>query len=71
MTPAETEKAPPRLVQKAPPARDVCHFPKPPQRHEVYSFPIYYKGALVQEYYDPKLLTEFEATAREKGIWSD
>ena len=40
------------------PARAICHFPKPPQRHEVCGFSIYYKGALVREYYGKALLKE-------------
>lgn len=43
MTPAETEKALRDLFKKLRfPARAVCHFPKPPQRHEVCGFSIYY-----------------------------
>ena len=41
---------------------------KPPQRREVCGFSIYYKGALVREYYGKNLLAEFEKTASEKGI---
>lgn len=65
MTPAETEKALRDLFKKLrSPARAICHFPKPPQRHEVCGFSIYYKGALVREY----LLKEFKKTCREKEL---
>ena len=50
------------------PARAVCHFPKPPQRRDVCGFSIYYKGALVREYYAKKLLAEFDKTASEKEL---
>ena len=70
MTPAEAEKAPRDLFKKLrSPARASCHFPKPPQRHEVSGFSIYYKGALVREYYGKALLKEFEKTCREKDLW--
>ena len=36
---------------------------------EVCRFSIYYKGALVREYYGKNLLAEFEKTASEKGLW--
>lgn len=69
MTAIETEKELRGLFKKLrAPARDVCHFPKPPQRREVCGFSIYYKGALVREYYGKNLLAEFEKTASEKGI---
>ena len=70
MTPAETEKALRDLFKKLRfPARAVCHFPKSPQRHEVCGFSIYYKGALVGEYYGKELLKAFERTCREKALW--
>lgn len=70
MTPAETEKALRDLFKKLRfPARAVCHFPKSPQRHEVCGFSIYYKGALVREYYGKELLKAFERTCREKALW--
>ena len=70
MTPAETETALRALFKKLrPPARAICHFPKPPQKHEVCGFSIYYKGALVREYYGKELIKEFKKTAREKGLW--
>lgn len=69
MTPAETEKALRALFKKLrPPARAICHFPKPPQRREVCGFSIFYRGALVREYFGKELLKEFEITAREKGL---
>ena len=70
MTPAETETALRALFKKLrPPARAICHFPKPPQKHEVCGFSIYYKGALVREYYGKELLKEFKKTAKEKCLW--
>ena len=70
MTQAETETALRALFKKLrPPARAICHFPKPPQKHEVCGFSIYYKGALVREYYGRELIKEFKKTAREKGLW--
>ncbi len=70
MTPSETEKALRALFKKLrPPARAICHFPKPPQKHEVCGFSIYYKGALVREYYGKEMIKEFKKTAREKGLW--
>lgn len=70
MTPAETETALRALFKKLrPPARAMCHFPKPPQKQEVCGFSIYYKGALVREYYGRELIKEFKKTAREKGLW--
>lgn len=70
MTPSETEKALRALFKKLrPPARAICHFPKPPQKHEVCGFSIYYKGALVREYYGKELIKEFKKTAKEKGLW--
>ena len=72
LSPAETEKALRDLFKKLrSPARAICHFPKPPQRHEVSGFSIFYRRALVREYYGKELLAEFEKTAREKGIWLD
>ena len=69
MTPAETEKALRALFkQLRPPARAICHFPKPPQRREVCGFALYYKKTLVREYYGPEMQKEFERTAREKGL---
>lgn len=69
MTPAETEKALRALFkQLRPPARAICHFPKPPQRREVCGFSIFYRGALVREYFGKELLKEFEIIAREKGL---
>ena len=50
------------------PARAICHFPKPPQCREVCGFSIFYKGALMREYFGKELLKEFEITAREKGL---
>lgn len=44
-------------------------FPKPPQSHEVCGFSIFYKGALVREYFGKELLKEFERTCREKVLW--
>ncbi len=68
-TPAETEKALRSMFkQLRPPARAICHFPKPPQHREVCGFSIFYKGALVREYYGKELLKEFEIIAREKGL---
>ena len=70
MTPAETEKALRDLFRKLrSPARAICHFPKPPQRHEVCGFSIYYKGALVREYYGKELIKEFKKTCKEKDLW--
>ena len=61
LSPAETEKALRVLFKKLrSPARAICHFPKPPQRHEDCGFSIYYKGALVREYYGKALLKEFK-----------
>ena len=72
LTPAETEKALRALFkQLRSPARAICHFPKPPQRKEVCGFSIYYKGALVREYYGKALLKEFKKTCREKDLWQD
>ena len=72
MTPEETEKALRVLFKKLrSPARAICHFPKPPQRHEVCGFSIYYKGALVREYYGKALLKEFKKTCREKDLWAE
>ena len=69
MTAAETEKELRALFKKLrAPARAVCHFPKPPQRREVCGFSIYYKGALVREYYGKNLLAEFEKTCVEKEL---
>ena len=69
MTPSETEKALRALFKKLhPPARAICHFPKPPQKHEVCGFSIYYKGALVREYYGKEMIKEFKKTAKEKGL---
>jgi len=46
---AETEKALHALFKKhRSPAQAICHFPKPPRRHEVCGFSSYYKGALVR-----------------------
>ena len=70
MTPSETEKALRALFKKLhPSARAICHFPKPPQKHEVCGFSIYYKGALVREYYGKELIKEFKKTAKEKDLW--
>ena len=70
MTPAETESELRALFKKLrPPARAICHFPKPPQRRDVCGFSIYYKGALVREYYGKEIIKEFKKTAREKGLW--
>ena len=41
---------------------------KPPQRREVCGFSIYYKGALVREYYGKELIKEFEKTCAEKEL---
>lgn len=72
MTPAETEKALRDLFkQLRSPARAICHFPKPPQRKEVCGFSIYYKGALVREYYGKELIKEFKKTAKEKDLWAE
>ena len=72
MTPAETEKELRALFkQLRPPARAICHFLKPPQRREVCGFSIFYRGALVHEYFGKELLKEFEITAREKGLWEE
>lgn len=69
MTAAETEKELRALFTKLrAPARAVCHFPKPPQRREVCGFSIYYKGALVREYYGKELIKEFEKTCVEKKL---
>ena len=69
MTPAETEKALRALFKKLrPPARAICHFPKPPQRREVCGFALFYKNTLVREYFGPDMLKEFERTAKEKGL---
>ena len=70
MTPSETENELRALFKKLrPPARAICHFPKPPQCKEVCGFSIFYKGALVREFYGKELLKEFEKTCREKGLW--
>ena len=70
LSPAETEKALRDLFKKLrSPARAICHFPKSPHRHEVCGFSIYYKGALVREYYGKELLKESKKTAREKDLW--
>ena len=70
MTPAETEIALRALFKKRrSPARAMCHFPKPPQRRKVCGFSIYYKGALVREYYGKEIIKEFKKTAKEKGLW--
>lgn len=72
MTPSETENELRALFKKLrPPARAICHFPKPPQKHEVCGFSIYYKGALVREYYGKALLKEFKKTCREKDLWAE
>ena len=72
LTLAETEKALRALFkQLRSPARAICHFPKPPQRHEVCGFSIYYKGALVREYYGKELIKEFKKTAKEKDLWAE
>ena len=69
MTAAETEKELRALFKKLrAPAQAVCHFPKPPQRREVCGFSIYYKGALVREYYGKELIKEFEKTCTEKEL---
>lgn len=72
LTPAETEKALRALFKMLrSPARAICHFPKPPQRKEVCGFSIYYKGALVREYYGKELIKEFKKTAKEKDLWGE
>ena len=69
MTPAETETALRALFKKLrPPARAICHFPKPPQRREVCGFALFYKNTLVREYFGPDMLKELTRTAREKGL---
>ncbi len=69
MTAAETEKELRALFKKLrAPARAVCHFSTPPQRREVCGFSIYYKGALVREYYGKELIKEFEKTCAEKEL---
>ena len=69
MTPAETEKALRALFKKLrPPARAICHFPKPPQRREVCGFALFYKNTLVREYFGPDMLKELTRTAKEKGL---
>ena len=69
LSPPETEKALRDLFKKLrSPSRAICHFPKPPQRHEVSGFSIFYRGALVREYFGKELIKEFEITAREKGL---
>lgn len=69
MTPSETENKVRALFKNLrPPARAICHFPKPPQKHEVCGFSIYYKGALVREYYGKELIKEFKKRAMEKGL---
>ena len=72
MTPSETEKALRDLFKKLrPPARAICHFPKTPQKHEVCGFSIYYKGALVREYYGKEMIKEFKKTCKEKKLWDE
>ena len=69
MPPAETEKALRALFkQLRPPARAICHFPKPPQRREVCGFSIFYRGALVREYFGKELIREFMKTSKEKDL---
>ena len=64
MTPAETEKALRALFKKLrPPARAICHFPKPPQKHEVCAW-------MMVPYLVTKLLIEL-ARGKKEGYTLD
>ena len=51
-----------------------CVFARPPHKHEVCGFRLYYKKTLVREYFSKRedkgdLLDEFRVTCKEKGLF--